>query len=586
MTKTLRIAEDLALPLDAATETFAILGKRGSGKSNTAVVLFEEMHRAGIPCVAIDPKGDWYGLRSASDGKGPGLPVPVFGGRHGDVPLEPTAGAYLADLVVDRQLTCVVDVSELSRADVIRFLTAFGVRLYRQAQDEPMHLFLEECHEYLPQRVGPAEAPLVGAWQRIVKQGRFKGLGCTLISQRSAAVNKDVLNQAEALIAMRVLAPHDRAAVKGWVEVHGDSAEVLSTLHELNDGEGWVWAPDMLGAPRRVQFRRRATYDSGATPKVGQRRREPATLADVDLVAIKEAMAESIEKAKAEDPKELRRRVAELERQLRSSKVEAPAPEVVVERVEVPVLSEELVIRLEEALQPVAGVLADIQEHLRWDVTSDGETITYTRRLADDRKDVPRARPAGDDRRPVAAGPPERAPQRPDTPAGRQPRRAPVPGAAADARLGDGAPRRILTALAQHGPLPPGRAAFFAEISARKSTLRNALSTLRGPGWITGSGELAITDAGLEALGDFEELPTGEALLTHWRAAIGEGVPRQVFELLIEAWPDTLTNGEIAMAIGIDPGVSTLRNALSRLRSLGVVEGNAASNDLMEAVRA
>src|SRR5579884_827827 len=39
----LRIAERLELPLDAVTQTFAILGIRGSGKTNTGVVMAEEM---------------------------------------------------------------------------------------------------------------------------------------------------------------------------------------------------------------------------------------------------------------------------------------------------------------------------------------------------------------------------------------------------------------------------------------------------------------------------------------------------------------------------------------------------------------
>jgi DNA helicase HerA-like ATPase len=100
VTKLLRVSPDLSLPLDAATETFAILGKRGAGKSNTEVVMAEEFSAAGIPFVTIDPKGDWWGIRSSADGKSPGLSVPVFGGRHGDVPLEATAGPMLADLIL------------------------------------------------------------------------------------------------------------------------------------------------------------------------------------------------------------------------------------------------------------------------------------------------------------------------------------------------------------------------------------------------------------------------------------------------------------------------------------------------------
>jgi hypothetical protein len=73
--KSLRIAPDLKLPLEAATQTFAILAVRGAGKSNTAVVLAEEFHKAGIHWIAIDPKGDWWGIQSAADGKSPGLEV-------------------------------------------------------------------------------------------------------------------------------------------------------------------------------------------------------------------------------------------------------------------------------------------------------------------------------------------------------------------------------------------------------------------------------------------------------------------------------------------------------------------------------
>jgi hypothetical protein len=43
MTKALRIAEDFTLPLEAVTQTFAYLAKRGSGKTYTVAVLMEEM---------------------------------------------------------------------------------------------------------------------------------------------------------------------------------------------------------------------------------------------------------------------------------------------------------------------------------------------------------------------------------------------------------------------------------------------------------------------------------------------------------------------------------------------------------------
>jgi uncharacterized protein len=321
----LHISPDLSLPLDAVTETFAILAVKRAGKSNAAVVMAEEMYDAGVPWVAVDPKGDWWGVRAAGDGQAPGLSVLVFGGLHGDVPLEPTAGRLVADLIAEQRITCVLDVSEMSKADQRRFLTDFADRLYRR-NTEPLHVFCEEADEYIPQRVMGEASKLVGAFETLVKRGGFRGIGVTLITQRSASLNKDVLTQAGTLIAMRTPSPQDRKAVLAWIDYHAASRDVIDELPTLDAGEAWVFSPQWLSVLTKIRFRRRRTFDSGATPKVGGKPRPPARLADVDLAAIKEAMAETIERAKADDPKELRKRIAELERQLREPAGDAACP--------------------------------------------------------------------------------------------------------------------------------------------------------------------------------------------------------------------------------------------------------------------
>lgn len=143
----LNVGRGFTLPLKAATETMGILAVKRAGKSNAAVVIAEEMYAAGIPWVAIDPKGDWWGIRGK--GTGPGLPVLVMGGEHGDVPLEPTAGEVVADFIVRERITCVLDVSEMTKADQRRFLTAFALRLgsrpSRSPRREPEHSASSSC---------------------------------------------------------------------------------------------------------------------------------------------------------------------------------------------------------------------------------------------------------------------------------------------------------------------------------------------------------------------------------------------------------------------------------------------------------
>lgn len=323
----LRIAPEIWLPLDAATRRLAILAQSGAGKSNTAVRIAEEMHRVGIPWVAIDPKGDWWGMRSDYRGTGPGLPIPILGGLHGDIPLDPHGGRVVADLVVDQRVSLILDVSEFETREAMwRFLADFGSRLLQRKASErqPLHLFLDEADQYMPQttREGGSLPRCLGVWVRVVTKGRQRGLGSTLISQRSATVHKDALYMAEAMLAMRTVGPRnrgDRPVVAGWFEEHAiDGKSIIDVLPTLLNGEALVASPVWLGItqPERILMYQRQTFDSGATPSMDDAGAPVATLADIDLGALAERMQETIEIARANDPEVLRAEVSRLKREL------------------------------------------------------------------------------------------------------------------------------------------------------------------------------------------------------------------------------------------------------------------------------
>lgn len=110
----LQISDDLSLPAEAVTQTFAILAKRGVGKTYTALVIVEELLKASLRVVVADPVGVCWGLRAGADGRSAGLPIIIFGGDHGDIPLEPSAGGMIADLIVDEEFSAVLDMSLMS----------------------------------------------------------------------------------------------------------------------------------------------------------------------------------------------------------------------------------------------------------------------------------------------------------------------------------------------------------------------------------------------------------------------------------------------------------------------------------------
>ena len=286
----LAAAPTLTFPRSIVTQTAAILGRKRSGKSNGAVRLAEQMFKAGVPFVAVDPKGDWWGLRADGDG-GPALPIPIFGGSHGDIALTADAGRLIAELVFSQNLTCILDVSDLEEGEPrCRFLADFGDRLYQLHKNNPRprFIFLEEAHEIIPQVLPPHAGRCRRVWIRAIKLGGTAGLGIAIVSQRAQSVDKDGLSQIELLIAMRTTHERDLAQIAGWIKHHPDAAGILAALPGLANGEAYVvsfqWLPECgMPAIQRVTFCRRETYDSGRTPTLEDNAAQPATLASVNL---------------------------------------------------------------------------------------------------------------------------------------------------------------------------------------------------------------------------------------------------------------------------------------------------------------
>ena len=559
----LDLGPGLWFPLDAVTQPLAIMGVRRSGKSNAAAVLAEAMFDHDLPWVAIDPKGDWWGLRSNAAGTGPGLSIPIFGGLHGDMPLTPESGALMAELIFEHNLTCVLDVSRFTVAARSRFLVAFGDRLFElhQADPQPRHVFLEEAHRILPQQVRAEMAHCVGTWTKVIAEGGGFGLGISILDQRCATVTKDGLTQVEAMIALRTTSPQDRKAIHDWMVHHAIADDLTESLPSLASGEAWVsssyWLP-MHGQPgiQRARFRQRRTYDSGATPVVGQRRKA-ATIADVDLGAIEALMTSVTEQAAQNDPAALKRKVATLERQLAGA---GPSPRVA-----------ELTAENADLRRQLTDALNRPPERIEVPVIADGDIPALQQAL--DRIGVALATAQ------AVAGAPAPTPVRPPAtklvPALEPRRDAPAPVASNGAAVVlPKAQRAILTVLAQFPERTQVQLAMLTGYSSKGGGFRNSLGALRTAGLIEKGDPIRATDAGIAALGgDWSALPAGQALLDHWVAQLpkAEGL---ILREVVAAYPNPIHKAEVAQATDYSPTGGGFRNALGKLRTLQLISGS------------
>ncbi|RAI36899.1 helicase HerA domain-containing protein [Rhodoplanes roseus] len=568
------------IPDAALDDRLGIVGMTGSGKTYGAGTCVERILAKRGRVIIPDPLGVWWGLRLLADGKTPSAhEVVVFGGPHADLPVSPQHGALIGETVAGMRESAILDLSGFeTAASERRFMLAFLDALYRKATGEPVHLVFDEADLWAPERILDREGDatkLHGMMQTVVRRGRIKGLTSWLISQRPAALSKSVLSQVDGLVAFRLTASQDRKALGAWIEGQADRAEGAAMLGRLPTkarGEAVVWLP-ARGILSDVAFPAKATWDSSRTPKRGETRAR-IDLLPLDLGSLKQRLATVEAENKANDPKALRAELARLQRELREASAKAaqniqnqckPDPDALADaerrgysRGEAAALeawrqTDTTVGRAIDHLMTCGEQLRAMLEKVRADMAQRVESRATVASSKSPSRAEPAPAPA-----PATSGRPLAA-HRPPAGAG-----IPLPRAE----------RLILSVLAQY---PDGRAknqiAILTGYAVDGGGFNNAISAARSAGRLEGSGDrLRITDRGLADLGAFEPLPTGHALLQHWLGKLGKA-ERAALSGLAEIYPRAMSKDDLAARAGYEPSGGGFNNALSRLRTLELIEG-------------
>jgi hypothetical protein len=497
---------------------------------------------AGGQIIALDWVGIWWSLRLAANGKDVGFPnVYIFGGEHADVDLRPESGALMADLVVDKHISVVLDVMHFRKAERTRFATAFAEQFFHRKKTArtACHLFIEEAQAYLPQMVRGDEARMVGVFEDIGKVGRNYGIGNSLISQRPQAINKDVLNQVEVLLAFQTNGPQERKAIAGWTAENTNAgAAMIQELPKLEVGHALVWSPQWLRVAERVHISKRTTYDASSTPTARAKAIRPKTLAKTDLEQLGAQISATIEKAKAEDPRELRKQLAEANRMLANQakaigELQAREPKGKEKRVEVPALKEGQLARAENLVTQIESVFDRAKRLLE---QLQAQQLLITRAI-----ESTRPTPASHGTPQRGSGSGVRSIVRTDRPAPRAdvPRRVSIDTVSSNGHLPPGE-KATLIAAAQY---PEGLTREQASIlTGYKRSSRDAyIQRLQGKGYLhPGGGNIVVTQQGVDALGsDYEPLPTAEDLQTYWLERLPPG-EKAVLEVAIKKYPEQI----------------------------------------------
>jgi hypothetical protein len=292
-----------------------VTGKSGSGKSNTASVLVENLLANNFPVLVVDTDGEYYGLKEEFELLHAGAD------EECDIQVSPEHAEKIASLALEGNVPIILDVSGYLDDDVAKeLLLSVARHLFAKEKKlkKPFLMLVEEVHEYIPEGGGLDETGKMLI--KIGKRGRKHGLGIVGISQRPADVKKDFITQCDWLVWHRLTWNNDTNVVSRIID-----AEHASAVEDLGDGEAFLMT-DWSESVRRVQFHRKRTFDAGATPGLDDFERPELKSISDDLVADLREISDEQERRESEladlrqelDRKE--RRIRELETELEEAR--------------------------------------------------------------------------------------------------------------------------------------------------------------------------------------------------------------------------------------------------------------------------
>ncbi|WP_081641540.1 ATP-binding protein, partial [Halarchaeum acidiphilum] len=291
--------DSLTLPTEEVlTGRGFVTGKSGGGKSNSVSVVLEELLERQYPVMVVDTDGEYYGLKEEYE-------LLHAGADEGcDIRVSPEHAERLATIALEENVPVILDVSgflDEDEADELVFETAKHLFAKEKKLKKPFLLVVEEVHEYIPEGAGMGETGRMLI--KVGKRGRKHGLGVVGISQRPADVKKDFITQANWLVWHRLTWENDTKVVGRIV-----GSEYEAEVPDLDAGEAFVQADWTDEAVRRVQFKRKRTFDAGATPGLDDFERP-------ELKSVSDTLVEDLADITATE-EQRQDRIADLERRV------------------------------------------------------------------------------------------------------------------------------------------------------------------------------------------------------------------------------------------------------------------------------
>lgn len=304
--KTITVTED-GLELETAemlTGRGFITGKSGSGKSNTAGLVCEELLRQGMPLLVVDTEGEYYGLKEQFE------ILHVGADEECDLQVGVEHAEKIAELALDQNIPIILDVSGyLEQEEAEQLIKEVLHHLFTKEKKakKPFLVVVEEIHEWLPEQGSTGCSEML---TRVAKRGRKRGLGIAGVSQRPQQVDKNFITQCNWRVWHQLSWDNDLKVVGRVL-----GKDYKDTVSQLDVGEAVLEADFLSDSHQTVMFKRKETFDAGETPDLDEFEQPELKSVSEDLVSELEEISEA-QKKRQDRIQQLEEKVEEREKKI------------------------------------------------------------------------------------------------------------------------------------------------------------------------------------------------------------------------------------------------------------------------------
>lgn len=542
-----------------------ICANSGGGKSYL-IRRICELAFGKIPVIIIDPEGEFASLREQFDF--------VLVGKGGEAATDCRSAKLLIHKLLELRASAVIDLSEMElpeRHRYVRLLAEAAINSPKQFWQPTIFVF-DEVHTFAPAN-GKGESEAKNAVIAFPTRGRKRQFISIFATQRLHKLDMDA--RAEFLNRMigMTFEPDDLKAAAGILGVSGkeETKEFNHRMRTMEAGIFYAFGRAISLETIQVKIGTVKTSHDIATAKFGAT--PPPTPAKVKklLPQLADLPKEAAEKEQSEDNlrAEIKRLIHELEAAKRAA---PPAPKPL----EVPMLSPDELKRIQDLTEKIDLLMKEFSfDQIAGQLGGLLGEASNIRGIIQERKNAAKEY--------ICHVPQPKIVIPKDIILNVLKERGASEVRTGEKKLAgvaqDGSPssglRRIMVALAQTGrSLTIKKVAVHAGMSKSSGTFTTYISSARAMEWVTGSKEgLEITKPGIEILGQYEPLPTGEALFRHWLGKLGSGGVPKILETLFACYPKEMSKEELANQIGMSPKSGTYTTYLSTLRNLDLITG-------------